>query len=90
MVADNESPKDMDNIKEKEAEGEQKLNVRKSGVETCSTLPQIKITPPFPHILKKNNNNNAKFLKFVDIVKDLKVNIPLVDALTEMSGFARL
>ncbi|KAG5595080.1 hypothetical protein H5410_036312 [Solanum commersonii] len=34
-------------------------------------------------------NNNAKFQKFVEIVKDLKGNISLVDALTKMLGYAK-
>jgi len=37
--------------------------------------------------MKKHYNEN--FQKFVEILKEFKVNIPLVDALTEMSGYAK-
>jgi len=88
VTTDNESPKEMEQVQEKEAEGEPKTNVTKIGVDTSSTLPQIKITPLFPQRLRKKNDNE-KFKKFVEIVKDLKVNIPLVDVVTEISDYSK-
>jgi len=62
--------------------------VKEGGVEASSTLPQIKIKPHFPPRSRKKNDN-ANYKRFVEIVKYLKVNIPLVDALTEMSDYAK-
>jgi len=78
----------MDKTQTKEVEGESKPNAKEGGIEASSILPQIKINPPSPQRLTKKNSN-AKFQKFMEIVKDLKVNIPLVDALTEIMGYTK-
>lgn len=51
-------------------------------------MPQINIKPHFRQRLRKKNDN-AKLQKFVEIVNDFKVNIPLVDILTELPGYAK-
>ncbi|KAG5571111.1 hypothetical protein H5410_060877, partial [Solanum commersonii] len=64
-------------------------NVDAQGVNSNDESPkEMKIKPHFPQRLRKKNDN-AKFQKFVEIVKDLKVNIPSVDALTKNLGYAK-
>ena len=48
-----------------------------------STIPQvgnIKIPPPFPQKLVKKNQD-SHFKKFFEILKQLHINITLIDAL---------
>ncbi|XP_070007562.1 uncharacterized protein [Nicotiana sylvestris] len=44
--------------------------------------------PPYPQRLAKQNNEN-QFKKFIDMMKSLSINIPLVEALEQMSGYAK-
>lgn len=53
---------------------------------TPTTLPQIKISHPFPQQLRKKNDN-VKFQKCVEIIKVMKVNVSLVDSLTKILGY---
>ncbi|XP_049364052.1 uncharacterized protein LOC125828770 [Solanum verrucosum] len=50
--------------------------------------PLPKITPPFPQRLKKKNEDE-KFKKFLSVFKTLSINLPLVETLLEMSGYAK-
>ncbi|XP_049397260.1 uncharacterized protein LOC125861390 [Solanum stenotomum] len=52
-------------------------------------LQQIpKPPPPFPQRLKKKAED-GKFMKFITMLKQLSVNIPLVEALEQMPGYAK-
>ncbi|XP_047268098.1 uncharacterized protein LOC124898504 [Capsicum annuum] len=51
-----------------------------------TTVP--KLPPPFPHRLKKKAND-TKFRKFIAMVKQLTINLPLVEALEKMPGYAK-
>ncbi|XP_070057861.1 uncharacterized protein [Nicotiana tomentosiformis] len=44
--------------------------------------------PPYPQRLAKKNNEN-QFKKFIDMMKSLSINVPLVEALEQMSGYAK-
>ncbi|XP_070030848.1 uncharacterized protein [Nicotiana sylvestris] len=44
--------------------------------------------PPYPQRLVKQNNEN-QFKKFIDIMKCLSINVPLVEALEQMSGYGK-
>ncbi|XP_070014180.1 uncharacterized protein [Nicotiana sylvestris] len=44
--------------------------------------------PPYPQRLVKQNNEN-QFKKFIEMMKSLSINIPLVEALEQMSGYAK-
>ncbi|XP_049406066.1 uncharacterized protein LOC125869653 [Solanum stenotomum] len=68
--------------KEPQEEAEQQVQVPK----VMHPLP--KIPPPFPQCLKKRNENE-KFKKFLSVFKKLSINLPLVEALLEMSGYAK-
>ncbi|XP_015167586.1 uncharacterized protein [Solanum tuberosum] len=50
--------------------------------------PLPKIPPPFPQRLKKKNEDE-KFRKFLSVFKNLSINLPLVEALLEMLGYAK-
>ena len=56
-----------------------------------NTTPQvgnIKIPPPFPQRLVKKNQD-GHFKKFFEILKQLHINIPLIDALEQMSNYTK-
>ncbi|XP_070045608.1 uncharacterized protein [Nicotiana tomentosiformis] len=44
--------------------------------------------PPYPQRLAKQNNEN-QFKKFIDMMKSVSINVPLVEALEQMSGYAK-
>ncbi|XP_070026524.1 uncharacterized protein [Nicotiana sylvestris] len=44
--------------------------------------------PPYPQRLAKQNNENH-FKKFIDMMKSLSINAPLVEALEQMPGYAK-
>ncbi|XP_070037069.1 uncharacterized protein [Nicotiana tomentosiformis] len=44
--------------------------------------------PPYPQRLAKQNGEN-QFKKFIDMMKSLSINVPLVDALEQMPGYAK-
>ncbi|XP_049357115.1 uncharacterized protein LOC125821791 [Solanum verrucosum] len=50
--------------------------------------PLPKIPPPFPQRLKKKNEDE-KFKKCLSVFKTLSGNLPLVEALLEMPGYAK-
>ncbi|XP_015164452.1 uncharacterized protein [Solanum tuberosum] len=50
--------------------------------------PLPKIHPPFPQRLKKKNEDE-RFKKFLSVFKKLSINLPLVEALLEMPGYAK-
>ena len=50
--------------------------------------PQPKVTPQFPQRLKKRNED-VKFQNFLSVFKALSINLPLVEALLEMSGYEK-
>ncbi|XP_070014007.1 uncharacterized protein [Nicotiana sylvestris] len=43
---------------------------------------------PYPQRLAKQKNEN-QFKKFIDMMKSLSINVPLVEALEQMSGYAK-
>ncbi|XP_070019564.1 uncharacterized protein [Nicotiana sylvestris] len=56
-------------------------------------MPKAKVylprpPPPYPQRLVKQNNEN-QFMKFIDIMKSLSINVPLVEALEQMLGYAK-
>nr|XP_016502444.1 PREDICTED: uncharacterized protein LOC107820642 [Nicotiana tabacum] len=62
--------------------------VKEKVKETPKALAPIpRPPPPFPHILARRVDD-SKLEKFYDILKQLLVNIPFVEAFQQMSGFA--
>ncbi|XP_070017168.1 uncharacterized protein [Nicotiana sylvestris] len=62
--------------------------VKEKVKETPKTLPHIPRPPPFPQRLSRKVDD-SKLEKFYDILKQLSVNIPFVEAFQEMPGFAK-
>ncbi|XP_070003495.1 uncharacterized protein [Nicotiana sylvestris] len=75
---------------EKEAE-----TVQEPVVEVVSDKEKTQITrkkrppAPFPHWLAKYQKEE-QYKKFLDMLKQIQVNIPLIDVLKEMSGYAKM
>ncbi|XP_049394761.1 uncharacterized protein LOC125859068 [Solanum stenotomum] len=60
---------------------------KEKGVQEHLPLQQIpRLPPPFPQRLK-NNAEDGKFTKFITMLKQRSVNIPLVEALEQMPGY---
>lgn len=59
---------------------------QKKKEEVVTTIPRP--PPPFPHRLKKHADN-TKFGKFMAMLKQLIINLPLVEALEQMPGYAK-
>ncbi|XP_070040900.1 uncharacterized protein [Nicotiana tomentosiformis] len=51
--------------------------------------PMPRPPPPYPQRLAKQHNEN-QFKKFIDMMKSLSINLPLVEALEQMSGYAKI
>ncbi|XP_019266812.1 PREDICTED: uncharacterized protein LOC109244209 [Nicotiana attenuata] len=68
---------------------ENREEVKEKVKETPKALPPIpRPPPPFPQRLARNIDD-SKLEKFYDILKQLTVNIPFVEAFQEMLGFAK-
>ncbi|XP_070034889.1 uncharacterized protein [Nicotiana tomentosiformis] len=50
--------------------------------------PFPKPPPPYPQRLAKKNGDN-QFKKFIQIMKNLSINVPLVEALEQMPSYAK-
>lgn len=51
-------------------------------------IPIPRTPPPFPQRLKKKSKD-GKFQRFMSLLKQMSVNIPLVEALEQMPGYAK-
>ncbi|XP_070049140.1 uncharacterized protein [Nicotiana tomentosiformis] len=51
-------------------------------------VPIPRTPPPYPQRLENQNNEN-QFKKFIDMMKSLSINVPLVEALEQMPGYAK-
>ncbi|KAL4362632.1 hypothetical protein GQ457_04G024140 [Hibiscus cannabinus] len=49
---------------------------------------EIRLPPPFPQRLRKQKNE-YKFKKYLDILKQVHINLPLVEAIEQMPNFAK-
>ncbi|XP_070003137.1 uncharacterized protein [Nicotiana sylvestris] len=68
-------------------------NVLVQDADEPSTVPKAKAPlprppPPYPQRLSKQNNEN-QFKKFIEMMKSLSINVPLVEALEQMPGYAK-
>ncbi|XP_070025466.1 ATP-dependent RNA helicase DBP5-like [Nicotiana sylvestris] len=81
-----EDKKVLEELKVQEVNREE---VKEKVKETPKTLPPIpRPPPPFPQRLARKVDD-SKVKKFYDILKQLSVKIPFVEAFQEMSGFAK-
>ena len=50
--------------------------------------PILRPLPPFPQWLRKKADD-VKFSKFLAMLKQLTINVPLIEALEQMPGYAK-
>lgn len=88
MVVNNEPPKQVHEPSEENVKNDSKENdIDDNGMAPTDQVPII-ITPHFLQRLNQKENN-AIFQKFLGVVKDLPVNIYLVDVLLELPEFEK-
>ena len=51
-------------------------------------IPMPRAPPPFPQRLVKNTED-GKYRSFITMLKQLSINVPLVEALEQMPGYAK-
>ncbi|VFQ83860.1 unnamed protein product [Cuscuta campestris] len=74
--------------KEPEKKEERKDKEPSQSQHPNSNLLPKKVTVPFPSRVKKKNDDQA-FKKFLDIMGQVEVKLPLIDVLTEMPKYAK-
>ncbi|XP_039123368.1 uncharacterized protein LOC120259985 [Dioscorea cayenensis subsp. rotundata] len=83
-VAAREDPKssesEIEGVKEKQDEGTIQLPTPR--------IPEYKPVTPYPARLRQDKDE-AQFKKFLNVFKQLHINIPLVEALTQMPKYAK-
>ncbi|KAK4713472.1 hypothetical protein R3W88_019379 [Solanum pinnatisectum] len=77
--------KDDDEI---EVIGESKNATEKEAVITQKVVPMLEPPPPFPQRLVKKNEE-GKYHMFITMLKQLSINVPLIEALEQMPGHAK-
>ncbi|XP_070025323.1 uncharacterized protein [Nicotiana sylvestris] len=76
-------------LEDVQVQKENREEVKEKVKETPKTLPPIPIPPPpFPQRLARKVDD-SKLERFYDILKQLSVNIPFVEAFQEIPGFAK-
>ena len=86
--------KDEEHTKEEESqelkgkEEDRELSTEKKGSSSSLNLKSYKIPLPFPKRLLKANLDK-QFAKFLEVFKKLHINIPLLDAISQMPSYAK-
>ncbi|WMV49697.1 hypothetical protein MTR67_043082, partial [Solanum verrucosum] len=84
----NDTLKEVDKISKQLFTRELQTSNDRAGSSSKPTKLLSKVNPPFPKRLKKRDED-SKFQKFQFIFKTLSINLPLVEALLELSGYAK-
>ncbi|XP_049394624.1 uncharacterized protein LOC125858885 [Solanum stenotomum] len=74
--------KDEDEIKVSE---DPKIDTEKEAEVTQKVVPMSRPPPPFPHRLVKKTEE-GKYCRFISMLKQLSVNVPLIEGLEQMPG----
>ncbi|TMW81748.1 hypothetical protein EJD97_008030 [Solanum chilense] len=77
-----------DNDKVIEGSGEVEDNTGKDVKVPIKLIPMPRPTPPFPQRLVKKTKD-GKYHRFITMLKQLSINVPLVEALEQMPGYAK-
>ncbi|XP_020238291.1 uncharacterized protein LOC109817457 [Cajanus cajan] len=83
---ENNKSENVDSEKIREKSGVEKEKNRKKGKEVNSTIPVKNL--PYPHAPSKKEKER-QFLRFLDIIKKLQINIPFTEAMEKMPTYAR-
>ena len=75
-----------DNDKVVEGSGEVEDKAGKDAEVPIKVIPMP--SPPFPQILVKKTED-GKYRRFITMLKSLSINVPLVEALEQMPGYAK-
>ena len=78
--------KDNDNVVK--GSGEEEGSNGKDAEVPIKVIPMPRPPPPFPQRLEKNIED-GKHRRFIKMLKQLSINVPLVEALEQMPGYAK-
>ncbi|XP_049368331.1 uncharacterized protein LOC125833225 [Solanum verrucosum] len=71
-----------------EVNGESENATEKEAEITQKGVPMPRPPPPFPQRLVKKTEE-GKYLRFISMLKPLSINVPLIEALEKLSGYAK-
>nr|KYP34652.1 hypothetical protein KK1_044375 [Cajanus cajan] len=83
---ENNKSESVNSEKIREKNGVEKEKNKKKGKEVSSTVPVKNL--PYPHAPSKKEKER-QFLRFLDIIKKLQINIPFTEAMEQMPTYAR-
>ena len=78
--------KDNDNVVK--GSGEAEGSNGKDAEVPIKVIPMPRPPPPFPKILVKKTED-SKYQRFITMLKQLSINVPLVEAIEQMPGYAK-
>ncbi|XP_069146892.1 uncharacterized protein [Solanum lycopersicum] len=84
----NEKKVTKDTDKVVDVDGELEDNTAKDAEVPKKVTPTPRPSPPFPQRLLKKTED-GKYRHFITMLKQISINIPLVEALEQMSGYAK-
>ncbi|XP_070026067.1 uncharacterized protein [Nicotiana sylvestris] len=85
-VRNEDDPTVAEQVSEKNVNGEVRINIHDNDEET-----QNDINPSREHVIDMPEmKNENQFKKFTEMMKSLSINVPLVEALEQMPGYAKL
>ena len=87
-MSSNEKKVTKDNDKVVEVNGEVEDNTWNDAEMPKKVIPIPTPPPPFPQRLVKNTED-GKYQCFITMLKHLSINVPFVEALEHMSGYAK-
>ena len=87
-MSSNEEKMIKDNDKVVEVSGEVEDNTGKDVEVPKKVTPMPRPPPPFPQRLVKKTED-GKYWHFITMLKQLSINVPLVEALEQMFGYAK-
>ena len=77
-----------DNDKAVKGSGEAEESNGKDAEVPMKVIPMPRPPPPFPQRLEKKTED-GKYRRFITMLKHLSINVPLVEALEQMPGYAK-
>nr|KYP52787.1 hypothetical protein KK1_025322 [Cajanus cajan] len=83
---ENNKSESVDSEKKREKNGVEKEKNKKKGKEVISNVPVRNL--PYPHAPSKKGKER-QFLRFLDIIKKLQINIPFTEAMEQIPTYAQ-